>query len=61
VFETELLDSTTGKQLFIEVYKKKAKKVLKDGQQKVTLDTVRYIIDHAAEQTRLFFGQNTAK
>ena len=55
VVETELLDSTTGERMFIEVFKKKAKKLLENDTQKVTLDTVRDLIDDGAEQSRKFF------
>jgi hypothetical protein len=41
--------------MFIEVIKKKAKKMIENNTQKVTLDTVRDMIDDGAEQTRLFF------
>lgn len=53
--ETELLDARTGERLFIEVFKKKAKKLLKDDKQQVTLDTVRELIDNGAVQSRKFF------
>jgi hypothetical protein len=45
----------TGERMFIEVIKKKAKKMIENNTQKVTLDTVRDMIDDGAEQTRLFF------
>ncbi len=47
--------------MFIEVYKKKAKKLLVNDKQKVTLDTVRDIIDDGVEQSRLFFERLTSK
>jgi len=61
VVETELLDSMTGERMFIEVFKKKAKKLLENDTQKVTLDTVRDLIDDGAEQSRLFFEDLTGK
>ena len=61
IAETELLDSTTGERMFIEVYKKKAKKLIKNSTQKVTLDTVRDVIDDGVEQSRLFFERLTGK
>ena len=61
VVETELLDSMTGERMFIEVFKKKAKKLLENDTEKVTLDTVRDLIDDGAEQSRLFFEHLIAK
>jgi hypothetical protein len=55
IAETELLDSTTGERMFIEVYKRKGKKLIENDTQKLTLDTVRDMIDDGAEQTRRFF------
>jgi hypothetical protein len=61
IVETELLDSTTGERMFLEVYKKKAKKLLENDTQKVTLDDVRDIIDDGAEQSRKFFDHLKVK
>lgn len=61
VVETELLDSTTGERMFIEVYKKKVKKLIKSDTQKLTLDTVRELIDDGAKQSRMFFEELTVK
>jgi hypothetical protein len=55
VTETELVDSRTGTRLFIEVFKRKAEKLLEDDVEQVTLDTIRGLIDHGAEQSRKFF------
>ena len=61
IVETELLDSMTGERMFIEVFKKKAKKLIENDTQQVTLDSVRDIIDDGAEQSRMFFEHLIAK
>ena len=53
VAETELVDSMTGKRVFIEVWKKKAKNLLENDSQQLTLEDVRDIIDAGGEVTRL--------
>jgi hypothetical protein len=61
IVETELLDSMTGERMFIEVYKQKGKKLIENDTQKVTLDTVRDLIDDGASQSRMFFENLIAK
>ena len=51
--EAELLDSTTGERLFIQVYKAKGEILLENDEEQVTLDTVRDMIDAGVERTRL--------
>jgi hypothetical protein len=61
IVETELLDSTTGERMVIDVYKQKGKKLIGNDTQKVTLDTVRDLIDDGAAQSRMFFEHLIAK
>jgi hypothetical protein len=51
----------TGERMFIEVFKKKAKKLIENDTQQVTLDSVRDLIDDGAEQSRMFFENLIAK
>jgi hypothetical protein len=55
VVETELLDSTTGERMFIEVYKQKGEQLIENDTEILTLDTVRDLIDDGAAQSRMFF------
>ncbi len=61
IVETELLDSTTGERMFIEVYKQKGEKLIENDTEIVTLDTVRDLIDNGAAQSRMFFEHLIAK
>jgi hypothetical protein len=61
IVETELLDSMTGERMFIEVFKQKAKKLIENDTQQVTLDSVRDLIDDGAAQSRMFFENLIAK
>jgi hypothetical protein len=45
----------------VEVFKKKAKKLIENDTQQVTLDTVRDLIDDGAAQSRMFFENLIAK
>ena len=57
--EAELLDSTTGERLFIQVYKAKGEILLENDEEQVTLDTVRDMFDAGVERTRLLLEHLT--
>ena len=58
VLEAELLDSGTGKRLMIGVRKHKAKKLLENDKEQLTLGHVRSMLDELAVTARKFVEQN---